>query len=199
VLFIAENDNDGVLEPGEGGLCAACHVAEWITDNVGNVYPPIFTDYTYDNIGSPKNPMNPFYDMPPDINPEGKAWVDHGLGGYLEKVPEYAALAKEQLGKMKVPTLRNVDKKPYGGFHKSYGHNGYFKSLEDIVHFYNMRDILPRCPESGGKTGIDCWPEPEMSMNVNTEELGKLALTEEHERAIVAFMKTLSDGYVPGK
>ena len=50
------------------------------------------------------------------------------------------------MGKDKVPTLRNVDLRPSNDFVKAFGHNGYFKSLEGIVHFYNTRDVLPRCP-----------------------------------------------------
>jgi hypothetical protein len=34
-------------------------------------------------------------------------------------------------------------------------------------------------------------------MNINTAELGNLGLTADEEAAIVAFMKTLSDGYMP--
>jgi len=45
--------------------------------------------------------------------------------------------------------------------------------------------------------GDNCWPEPEVSENVNTEELGDLGLTPEEEQAIVAFLMTLSDGYIP--
>ncbi len=81
-----------------------------------------------------------------------------------------------------MPTLRNVDQRPYDGFVKVYGHNGVFKSLEEIVHFYNTRDV-------------EAWPAPEVSENVNTDELGNLGLTAAEEAAIVAFMKTLSDGY----
>jgi cytochrome c peroxidase len=40
-------------------------------------------------------------------------------------------------------------------------------------------------------------PEPEVPQNINTAELGNLGLTEEQEAAIVAFLKTLSDGYTP--
>jgi hypothetical protein len=43
--------------------------------------------------------------------------------------------------------------------------------------------------------GKDCWPAPEIPENVNTEELGDLDLTAEEEAALVAFMKTLTDGY----
>ena len=89
-------------------------------------------------------------------------------------------------GKHKVPSLRNVDLRPYPGFVKAYGHNGYFKSLEDIVHFYNTRDVQN-------------WPPPEVAVNVNTAELGNLGLTPAEEADVVAFLKTLSDGYMPTK
>ena len=81
---------------------------------------------------------------------------------------------------------------------KAYGHNGYFKSLADIVHFYNTRDVLPSCEEIGDpQPGANCWPEPEVAMNVNTDELGDLGLTAAEEDALVAFLLTLSDGYQP--
>jgi len=72
--------------------------------------------------------------------------------------------------------------RPYGGFVKAFGHNGVFKSLEEIVHFYNTRDV-------------EEWPEPEVPINVNTDEVGDLGLTAEEEADVVAFMKTLSDGH----
>ncbi len=98
---------------------------------------------------------------------------------------------QSQLGKFKVPTLRNVDKRPYQTFVKAYGHNGYFKSLEQIIHFYNTRDV----PGAGwqGKP----WPAPEFAPNLNTSELGNLGLSVGEERALLAFLKTLSDGYMP--
>ena len=122
--------------------------------------------------------------MPPEFNPEGMNWIDPGLGGFLASVPDYATYATENLGKHKVPTLRNVDKRPYPGLVKAYGHNGYFKSLKEIVHFYNTRDVVTAN-----------WPPPEVPMNVNTSELGNLGLSDAEEDAIVAFMHTLSDGY----
>ena len=122
--------------------------------------------------------------MPPEFNPDGAAWIDPGLGGFLGSLPEYAAYAPENMGKHKVPTLRNVDKRPEPGFVKAYGHNGYFKSLKETVRFYNTRDVV-----GAG------WPPPEVALNVNTAELGNLGLTDAEEDAIVEFMKTLSDGY----
>jgi cytochrome c peroxidase len=103
-------------------------------------------------------------------------------------------------GKHKVPTLRNVDLRPAGESVKAYGHNGYFKSLEGIVHFYNTRDVKPVCPElytEAEALAAGCWPAPEVAATVNLEELGDLGLTPEEEAAIVAYLKTLSDGYQP--
>ena len=171
------------------GLCAECHPSE--PGKKGE--PPLFTDFTYDNLGTPKNPKNPFYRMDKmhfddgtPINPEGAKWIDPGLGGFLKTHPNprFRAMAGENMGKHKVPTLRNVGKVPHRGFQKAYMHNGVFKSLKEVVHFYNTRDVKE-------------WPAPEVAENVNSDELGDLGLTEEEEDAIVAFMETLSDGYVP--
>ena len=108
------------------------------------------------------------------------------------------------MGKHKVPTLRNVDLRPSDETVKAYGHNGYFKTLEGIVHFYNTRDVLPACPGDGTPyteaQALDakCWPAPEVEANLNTRELGNLGLSADEEAAIVAFLKTLSDdGYTP--
>lgn len=83
---------------------------------------------------------------------------------------------------------------------KAYTHNGYFKTLEGLVHFYNTRDVLPVCPgpyTEAQALVADCWPEPEVGENVNSDELGDLGLSAEDEAAIVAFLKALSDGYTP--
>lgn len=163
--------------------CALCHPADLGEEGE----PPLFTDNTFDNLGLPKNLLNPATIADP-------TWADPGLGGFLATVPDYAALAAENMGKQRVPTLRNVDKRPSADFVKAYGHNGVFKSLKQIVHFYNTRDVLPFCDEvSKVKEGQTCWPAPEYAQNINTEELGNLGLTEHDEDAIVAFLKTLSD------
>jgi len=165
--------------------CAKCHIA--------NGAQPLFTDYTYDNLGMPANPDNPVYDYDP-------GFVDLGLGGYLASLcstEECEEEAAENNGQFKVPTLRNVDLRAEGVV-KAYGHNGYFKSLEDIVHFYNTRDVLDVCGEepAPSEVGVTCWPAAEYPEGVNSAELGNLRLTPEQEAALVAFMKTLSDGYM---
>jgi cytochrome c peroxidase len=168
------------------GNCAACHPSapdpEYDADHA------LFTDFTYDNLGVPKNPENPFYTLPPKWNPLGADWIDLGLGGFLAGT-QYADQAQANYGRQKVPSLRNVDRRPSPDLVKAYSHNGYFKSLKEIVHFYNTRDVAD-------------WPPPEVPENVNHDELGNLGLTDAEEDAIVAFLKTLSDGYersAPGK
>ncbi len=170
------------------GKCVKCHVITPARSGGA-----LFTDFTYDNLGLPKNPENPVYSY-------NAAFVDKGLGGFLATRPEYAAFADNNMGKQKVPTLRNVDLRPDAAFVKAYGHNGYFKSLKGIVHFYNTRDTKPACPGSYTETqalAADCWPAPEVAANVNTSELGNLKLTPTEEDAIVAFLRALSDGYTP--
>ena len=170
---------------GKGG-CKACHP--------GNGPQAIFTDFTFDNLGLPKNPENPIYTRDPDF-------IDPGLGGYLAHRPEYAAdYADANMGKHKVPTLRNVGKWDLvlGPEVKAFGHNGYFKTLEGIVHFYNTRDVLAVCPgdyTEAQALAAHCWPAPEVADNLNTDELGDLGLSADEEAAIVAFLKKLYDGY----
>lgn len=176
-LGMDDDEVEGLMLFNTKGKCVECHVMTSI-----NGKAPLFTDFTYDNLGVPKNPENPFYSMSSEWNTDGEGWVDKGLGEFLEKTTEFAQYAAENYGKQKVTTLRNVDLRPDEGFVKAFAHNGFFKSLKDIVHFYNTRD---KADEN--------WPPPEIKENVNTEELGDLGLTPDEEDLIVKFMKTLSD------
>ena len=175
---LSKEEKDGFRLFLTKGNCASCHI---VTPGKSSE-EALFTDFTYDNLGIPRNLDNPFYTSV--FNPAGEDWIDLGLGGFLATVPDYAAFAAENMGRQKVPTLRNVDKRPYPGFVKAYGHNGYFKSLKEIVHFYNTRDI----------PGAN-WPAAEVPDTVNHTELGNLGLTDAEENAIIAFLQTLSDGY----
>lgn len=169
------------------GNCAACHLTTNHTDGT-TVYPPLFTDFTYDNLGIPVNPQ--IAALTGDAQP-----IDYGLGARVAEIMEAAppeipltmgiaeagtpdqgdiAIIESEAGKFKVSSLRNV------GRTAPYGHNGYFATLEEITHFYNTRDV-------------ESWPAPEVPMNVNQEELGNLGLSTAEELALVAFMKTLTD------
>ena len=144
--------------------CASCHVLE-PDENTGKI---LFTDFSYDNIGVPKNEKNPFYKMPSNINPEGINHIDYGIGSVVNQ-PEHN-------GKFKVPTLRNV------AISSPYFHNGFFTTLEEVIRFYNVRNI--------GNQGT-----PEISATVNTTELGNLKLTLAEEKQLKIFLETLTDHY----
>jgi|APFre7841882724_1041349.scaffolds.fasta_scaffold06544_5 cytochrome c peroxidase len=163
------------------GNCAACHPGR----PTGEGRSPLFTDFTYDNLGVPRNPHNRFYDMPSAFNPEGHAFVDRGLGATTGDSGDD--------GKFKVPTLRNI------ALTAAYMHNGYFATLESVVDFYNTRDMKPACvdPFTGEADALrlECWPAAEVPMNVNGEELGNLGLSPLEVRQVVAFLETLTDGW----
>jgi cytochrome c peroxidase len=97
------------------GNCAACHPSN--SDNG----PALFTDFTYDNLGVPHNPLSP------------QSAPDYGLGGFLNDAAHN--------GRFKVPTLRNV------AVTAPYFHNGYFQTLEEVVAFYSDRDSVGLYPQ----------------------------------------------------
>jgi cytochrome c peroxidase len=153
-----------LFEDTEKGNCAACHPSALAEDGSA----PQFTDFTYDNIGIPKNPNNPFYTLASELNPDGADFVDRGLGTTVGDAAED--------GKFRVSSLRNV------ALTAPYGHNGFFQDLRSIVQFYNTRDVAE-------------WPAAEVPETMNSEELGNLGLSDAEVDAIVAFLGTLSDGY----
>jgi cytochrome c peroxidase len=163
---LSEQERRGLklFEAEDKGNCAACHPSKPAEDGS----PPLFTDFTYDNLGTPRNPENPFYSLPPDLNPDGFAFVDLGLGKTVDDPGEN--------GKFRVPTLRNAAITP------PYMHNGVFKTLFQVMAFYNTRDVAE-------------WPDPEVSENVNMEELGDLGLANQELEDLVAFLRTLTDGW----
>jgi len=159
------------------------------------------------SLGLPKNLALPFYcESTPDqtgyvANPAGLKYIDKGVGAFLSGPlnpnKDWAKLASQFNGKFQTPTLRNVDMRPRPDFVKAYRHNGYLKSLKEVVHFYNTRDVLPRCKgldDAGQK--VSCWPAPEVAMNVD-QTVGNLGSSAREEEQIVAFLKTLTDHFVP--
>lgn len=148
------------------GMCAECHVAD--PDPIQKKV--LFTDFSYDNLGVPKNSTNPFYFQPITVNPSGLNYIDLGLGSIVAQT--------NQNGKFRVPTLRNI------ALSAPYFHNGSIQKLEKVVRFYNRRDL---------NTGE--FAPPEVAENVNKTELGNLKMTDEEELYLVAFLKTLTDGY----
>ncbi len=147
------------------GNCSACHpsTADLAISTGLASGKALFTDYTYDNLGIPKNPAVGAL--------TGSSATDLGLGGVLGDSALYGAF--------KVSTLRNLTRTA------PYGHNGYFATLKEIVHFYNTRDVE-----------ADGWPAPEVPATMNVDELGDLGLSPNEEADIVAFLRTLTDRVV---
>ena len=187
--------------------CNQCHLSGNATSpgNPGTAadVAPLFTDFTTNNIGLPKNQALPYYcESTPDqygytANPAGFNATDQGLGSILAAStnPAWQALAPKFVGKFQTATLRNVDQRPYPGFLKAYMHNGYLKSLQEVVDFYNTSQALPRCAQGSPGEKVSCWPPPEVPTNLNTTQLGKLHLSSPEEDDIVAFLQTLTDGW----
>jgi cytochrome c peroxidase len=199
--FTADEDAGYELFRSATTHCNECH------RDGGPGEEPLFTDFTASNLGVPPNRAMPYYsENQPDesgyaANSLGAAFLDGGVGAFL-KGPnnpdrDWTPMAKSFMGKYKTATLRNVDKRPRPDFVKAYMHNGYLKSLKEVVHFYNTRDTLPRCRPGDPGEKVSCWPAPEYPETMNRKQLGKLGLTDEQEDQLVAFLKTLTDGYTP--
>jgi cytochrome c peroxidase len=185
---------------------------------------PLFTCFGYANLGLPVNPRDAFYyQTTPDTfgftaNPYGFAYRDLGVGTFLRSGfdtwanpnKDWVPLAPSWDGAMQTSTARDValtptqcptTEAPGPYFQKEFFHNGYIKSLKQLVHFYNTRDAYPlKNPVTSGncpKETIEkknCWPEPEV-LNNEDMTVGKLGLTDHEEDQIVAFLQTLTDGY----
>ncbi len=140
------------------GNCSQCHPSDG-TSKAGKILmPTVFSNHSYHNLGLPHSENPLLADNPPDL----------GLGGRVD------ISDPREYGKFKVPTLRNIE------LTAPYGHNGYFATLEEMVHFLNSRDA-------------EAWAAPEVDQNL-TAEIGQLSLSPAEETAIVTFLKTLTDG-----
>ena len=206
----------------KNATCASCHAVQPTSGEA----PDLFTASTFHNTGIPRNPNNPYYAQtsatadPLGYNALGAAYIDYGLGDFLYA---QADLPDGNVGKgsngegdylkingaFKTPTLRNVDARPNPTFVKCYGHNGFFKSLPQIVHFYNTRNLtsvpgevidFTKANPTAGLKGKPLWPAPEnpwASSLVNPSgklgQIGNLGLTPTDEANLVAFLRTLTD------
>ncbi len=183
---------------------------------------PLFTCFGSSNLGLPLNPRDAiFYQTTPDFfgftaNPFGFGFRDLGLGTFLRSGPgswpnpnaDWIQFAPDSDGLMQVSTARDVamtppmcptTEAPGPYFQKEFFHNGYIKSLKQLVHFYNTRDVYPfavtsgHCP-AGTTEKVDCWPMPEVPATIDMT-VGKLFLTDHEEDLIVKFLQTLTDGF----
>jgi cytochrome c peroxidase len=165
-----------------GAKCANCHAVS--ADE--SFSPSLFTNFGHQNIGVPRNPELPYYSLPRPLNPAGAAYVDRGLGDFLRSAGYPEDVAQKEDGKFKIPSLRNC------AVTGPYEHNGVFMTLREVVMFNNTRDV----PGAG-------WPAAEVAENVHRHmppmpgTFGQLGLSDQQVDDIVAFLGTLTDGYVP--
>jgi hypothetical protein len=137
--------------------CGGCHNSEG-NGSVGEELLQRYADDNYHNIGTPFNPEIGLYTNNPELG------ADPGISGHTGGNPT---------GQQKTPTLRNVNKRPNEGFVKGYGHNGWFKSMEGIVRFYNTSEIgncvidMTIDPETGGPVE-DCTGRGETAVSSTT-------------------------------
>jgi cytochrome c peroxidase len=170
-----------------------------------------------------------FFEVPADFfgfspNPIDFGFVDLGLGLFLgggsgnnpficgannpESGPCWSQFVPVTSGQFLNSTARNVamtppqcptTEAPGPFFQKEFFHNGYIKSLKQLVHFYNTRDVfkfnvsMGHCP-TGTVEKVNCWPAPEVSTNLDMT-VGNLGLTDAEENQIVTFLQTLTDGF----
>lgn len=167
------------------GNCAACHPSARGSDGS----PPLFTDFTFDNLGVPRNT-----DIPATADP---GYFDLGLCQATRPGLESRG---DLCVAFKVPTLRNVATR------RAFFHNGRFKTLREALRFYVMRDTNPELwyPVVNGTTDKFNDLPPAYRANVNTKEVpynrkpgDAPALSDAEIEDVLAFLATLNDGYTP--
>ena len=183
---------------------------------------PLFTCFGYANLGLPLNANAAlYYETRADRfgftpNPYGFGYRDLGLGNFLRSGfgsgpnpnASWVKYAPGSDGQFQTTTARDAamtptqcptTEAPGPYFQKEFFHNGYIKSLKQLVHFYNTRDVYANkvttghCPP-GTTEKVTCWPMPEVPNNIDMT-FGNLGLSDREENQIVAFLETLTDGY----
>ena len=217
--------------------CFQCHSSQTLLEVQAETDgKETFTMFCFANIGVPKNPNNPYYENtdatanPFGFNPLGTNYIDYGLGANPNPAPDGTVFYNKTPGDIhqfrglfKAPSVRNSDKRPSPDFVRAYMHNGVFKSLQEVVHFYNKRNIAVNA--AGQEVAFDLrkgppagytplLPPPEVLHNAQNAagltpaqaaagsgtvatngQVGNLQLTASQEADVVNFLKILTDGF----
>ena len=176
-----------VFEDKDKGNCAACHLDKLSPSG----QPPLFTDHEFEALGVPRN-----HSIAANADPE---YYDLGLCGPLrtdlKKQPQYC-------GMFITPTLRNVATR------KVFFHNGFYHDLRKVLRFYARRETNPEQiypPDRDGRVlKYDDLPA-RYQANIDTQDApftrkagDKPALSDRDIEDLVAFLRTLTDGFRPG-
>jgi cytochrome c peroxidase len=161
------------------GACSGCHrLAETST----NPAESMFTDYGYDAIAIPRN-----RDLPGNRNA-----ASFDLGLCERKDARIASNDEKWCSNFRTPSLRNV------AVRESFGHNGVFKSLRDVVVFYARRAVAPNLVYPKGQKFDDVPEKFRGNVNIyapiyNRREGAPAPMNDADIDAVVAFLGTLTD------
>lgn len=136
--------------------CATCH----FPPAFNGLVPPKYAETEFENLGVPKNPSfeHPILDDDPGMYHPYKV--------------------EEKRNFFKTATVRNIE------LTGPYMHNGVYKTLEEVITFYNV----------GGGQGMG------LDVPYQTLPPDSLNLSDREQKALVAFMKTLTDKeFIDGK
>jgi cytochrome c peroxidase len=166
--------------------CAGCHTSAPTRDGL----PPLFTDHQYEALGAPRNAAL--------ANNRDAGYFDLGVCG-----PHRTDIAEQTqyCGMFTTPTLRNTATR------RVFFHNGVFRSLEQVLDFYNFRDSNPEKVYPRGTNGRvqkydDLPAKYHANVDVSDPPFDRHAgdppaMTAQDEADIIAFLKTLTDGWQP--
>jgi cytochrome c peroxidase len=170
----------------EKANCAGCHTSAPSRDGI----PPLFTDFQYEALGTPRNLA-----LPDTKDPN---YFDLGVCGPVRKD---IADQTQFCGMFKTPTLRNT------AMRRVFFHNGVFHTLQEVMDFYNFRDTNPEKVYPVGADGkVQKYNDLPAQYHANVDvadppfnrHLGETpAMTAQDEADIIAFLQTLNDGYKP--
>jgi cytochrome c peroxidase len=173
-----------LFEDPHKGNCSSCHLDRPSRDR----RPPTFTDYQFEALGAPRNE-----DIAANSDPN---YYDLGLCGPLRK--DHADTAA-YCGLFKTPSLRNVATRHV------FFHNGVFHSLEEVMHFYVERETnpakwYPRLANGEIDRYNDLPARYKQNIDVidapfDRKEGDEPALNDGEIADVIAFLKTLTDGY----
>ncbi|MDL2405461.1 cytochrome c peroxidase [Rhizobium calliandrae] len=171
------------------GNCASCHLDKM----TGDGHMPNFTDFEFEALGAPRNP-----DIPANADPH---YYDTGICGPLRN--DTYSEQPRNCGLFKTPTLRNVATRHV------FFHNGIYHSLEDVTRFYVKRDtnpneIYPKDAKGEAQKYNDLPTQYQANIDVIDAPMNRKfgdapALNDTEIADLVAFLKTLTDGYDPAK
>jgi cytochrome c peroxidase len=166
--------------------CAGCHTSAPTRDGL----PPLFTDHQYEALGAPRNAA-----LAENGDPDH---FDLGVCG-----PQRTDIAEQTqyCGMFLTPTLRNTATR------RAFFHNGAFRNLEQVLDFYNFRDtnpdkVFPRAADGRLRKYDDLPAKYHGNVDVSDPPFDRHAgevpaMTTQDEADIIAFLKTLTDGFQP--